>query len=436
MNTTLQTSRVMGPIYQRFLALQIIGLMVSLSISGEGNIVVYGIKILSTVLPFLSCCGLLILSRGVEAAFSRSFYTFRFVWLLGGLATIGCLWAADGAYSASKVIIFMVTFASLTCALVQYEFVDASQRADVLGKHILYACFVLLAVMVMNFFVFHVGGGDSERHRAGGNLIAPTNAAATVGLSLLIALHFTVRLAPERKTPHLRVLALGTLVMAVWALLVLSTRSAFVCVVVALFLAPVFNGGFRLTYRRLFLGATLLAGSAFTAANMQLLGSALSRDMDTTSVWALSGRTWLWARVFDDWTLWRAFSGYGFASISEERGVRDWWTGETMFAGAHNAYLQVLFGLGVFGLVLYFGFLRSFLRAMRVKHRAFVPAQHALRIAIFIYFVTFSVTEHLFGLNVTPAFFLVCCVLASSRYRTIWERSELRGLPEGNHGSY
>ncbi|MFT4709555.1 MAG: O-antigen ligase [Bacteroidia bacterium] len=435
MNTTAQGSRVMGPIYQRFLAFQVIGLMLSLSISEEGNALVYSIKILSTAMPFLSCCGLLILSRGVEAAFSRSFYTFRFVWLLGGMATVGCLWAADSPYSASKVFIFLLTFSALTCTLVQYEFVDARERADVLGRHILYACFVLLGVMVMNYFVFHIGGGDSDRHRAGGNLVAPTNAAATVGLSLLIALHFTVRMAPERKNPRLRAIALATFVMSVWALLVLSTRSAFVCVVVALFLAPILNGGFRLTYRRLFSAVTLFSVAAFTAANMHLLGSLLSRDMDTTSVWALSGRTWLWARVFEDWTILRAFSGYGFAAISEERGVRDWWTGETMFAGAHNAYLQVLFGLGIFGLLFYLGFLRSFLRAMRVKHRAFVPAQHALRIAIFIYFAMFSMTEHLFGLNVTPAFFLVCCVLASSRYRTIGENHELRSSSRGSHGT-
>ena len=173
----------MGPIYQRFLALQIIGLMVSLSISEEGNALVYGIKILSTALPFLSCCSLLILSRGVEAAFSRSFYTFRFVWLLGGLATIGCFWAADGAYSASKVIIFLVTFAALTCALVQYEFVEAGKRADVLGKHILYACFVLLAIMVLNYFVFNIGGGDSARHRAGGRNggVVPIDCASLYG---------------------------------------------------------------------------------------------------------------------------------------------------------------------------------------------------------------------------------------------------------------
>ena len=436
MMSTNQGSRKMGPIYERFLALQLIGLMLSLSISEEGNLFVYTVKILSTAMPLLSCCGLLVLSRGVEAGFSRSFYTFRYIWLLGAMATVGCLWAADSPYSIGKVIIFMVTFSALTCALVQYEFVDAKRRADVLSRHVLYACFVLLAVMVMNYFVFNIGGGDSERHRAGGNLIAPTNAAATVGLSLLISLHFTVKLAPERKNPHLHAVAVATLVMSIWALLVLSTRSAFICVVVALLLAPVLNGGFRLTYRRLLLGVTLFASAAFTAANLSALGNVLSRDMDTTSVWALSGRTWLWARVFEDWTVWRAFSGYGFAAISEERGVRDWWTGETMFAGAHNAYLQVLFGMGVFGLLLYFGFLRSFLRSMRVKHRAFVPAQHALRLAIFIYFVTFSVTEHLFGLNVTPAFFLVCCVLASSRHRTICERNELRHSSEGDHGGY
>jgi O-antigen ligase len=413
---TRRARRVLGLGYRRFLGFQLLVLLFSLAVSEAGNTLVYATKYFGTALPLMSCGALFVLGQDFSGAVTRSMRSFRFVWLLTLLAFGGSLLAADGRYSAMKVLIFALTFLSMGGLLVQYEFVRRGERADTLLRHLLIACFTFLAVMFLNYYVLNRGGG-AARYRAGGNLIAPTQAAAAVGLALFVALLHTVRTRARLAQRGLRWIAFATVALSAWGLLVLGTRAAFVCTAGALFVAPLIAGGWRLTYRRLLFGTLALLGTALLVVNLDALGSLLARDVDTSSVWTMSGRTWLWARAFHDLTLPRIFTGYGFAAISEGIGIRDWWTGETMFAGAHNAYLQVFLGTGVFGLYLYYRFLKQLFRTLARRAEGQVQRTQVLSIAIFIYFATFGITEHLFGLNLTPTFFIICCIFASVHLR-------------------
>jgi len=409
-------SRVLGAGYRRFLGIQLFVLLFSLAISEAGNTTVYATKYFGTALPILSCAALHFLGQNLVTAVARSLSSFKYVWLLSGLAFLGSVTAADSAYSAMKALVFLLTFVSMLGLLAQYEFIPRGERADALLRHLLLACAAFLVVMFLNYYISNRGGG-AARYRAGGSLIAPTQAAAAVGLALLVALMHVGKTGALAAQPRLRLIAQVAVVLSCWALLVLGTRAAFVCTAGALFFAPVTAGGWRMTYRRLFFGTLALLTIVLVAINLDALGSLLARDVDTSSVWTMSGRTWLWARAFQDLTFSRVFTGYGFAAISENIGIRDWWTGETMFAGAHNAYLQVFLGMGVLGMYLYLRFLGQLYRTIGAAGACMTRRRHALGIAVFLYFVAFGMTEHLFGLNLTPTFFIVCCIFSSAQFR-------------------
>ena len=410
-----RSQRVLGLGYRRFLGFQLMVLLFSLAVSEAGNTLVYATKYFGTALPLMSTGALVFLGQDFTGSVARNLRSFRFVWLFGLLAFALSLVAADPRYSAMKAVIFILTFIAMGGLLVQYEFVSRGERADTLLRHLLIACFCFLVLMFLNYYIFNRGAAG--RYRAGGDLIAPTQAAAAVGLALFVGLLHLAKTSALAGRRHLRVVATITVLLSCWGLLVLGTRSAFVCTAGALFFAPLIADGLRLTYRRLFLGTAALVAIVLVAVNLDALGSLLARDVDTTSVWTMSGRTWLWARAFHDLTLHRVFTGYGFAAISETIGIRDWWTGETMFAGAHNVYLQVFLGTGVLGLYLYWRFLKDLFHTIGRCGPGQVRRQHILSIAVFIYFVTFGITEHLFGLNLTPTFFIISCIFMSARLR-------------------
>lgn len=440
--TPRRGERTLSTAYRRFLAIQLCVLFLSLSISEEGNLAVYAIKLLATALPGLSLVSLYLLHQNVGRPLRRNLQAFRHIWLLMGMGLLSCAWAADGYYSLAKVIVFAATFISLSGILIQYEFLPPSKRESTLTRHLLYACLFLLVIMAFNYYVFNAGkvtGPGDARHRAGGNLVAPTNAAATVGLALLISLHHLLGNKSERQTLRLRRLAGLTLAFSVWALLALSTRAAFLCTVGALLTAPILAGGLRVTYKRLILASGLIALIALAFFNLNVLDALLSREQETASVWTLSGRTWLWARAFQDLTLTRAFLGYGYAAISESVGIRDWWTGDTSLAGAHNAYLQVFLGMGILGLLVYLRFLFGFFKLLRSKVNALPQRQRVISFAFFLYFISFGITEHLFGLNVTPTFFLICAIHTMARLRVTEHaeerrRSMLQAAPRARRG--
>ena len=148
-----------------------------------------------------------------------------------------------------------------------------------------------------------------------------------------------------------RRLALGLIVVTIGLMLPTGSRTALAGILLAFILPLALDRRARapIAIAIAILGMAILALALGWHPDTQALTGGVSRDDDGGDVMTLTGRTELWAFVWDKIQQ-APLIGHGFISADNVLSA-DWWGPPDASVGAHNAWLQCLLMLGLVGTV-------------------------------------------------------------------------------------
>jgi O-antigen ligase len=375
----------------------------------------YIIKILGVILPVALSLLYIIASHGFRGAMLRTLFVQRHVYYYVIFSGLALIWAYQPATSAAKLIIFVISLFAQT-VLISLYFHGMHHAAY--RNIIRHTCFAFL-IYTMFFFVNYLGGlvqglnVDDMREAVCSPYVHPNIAAAIVIFGSVL-LYFIV--TASARTPQLiKVVIIATSILITLLVLNgLNSRGGLAAAIMSIGIAVMLRSSLIGFVAGLGVIAVVLLFIAFSQEMGSSALASLSRSGDASEVLTLTNRSLIWSTMFTDYNLKDALLGYGYASVSPDVGVEISSTGyDYVFTfGAHNMFFQTLLGGGIVGLLL------LLLILLRIGHYAlrrhmsvmFRERPHIPVIIPFIYVLIQGVLEHLFGLNLTPAFAVLLLV--------------------------
>lgn len=325
--------------------------------------------------------------------------------LLGLFGILSAIWSSDSINSLIRASSFLISLISCTIIAVSFEGYALFNGVFKSVKVVIIAC--TFAFVISWFYWFQMYGLDSMwiGGRFGGRMIPPNTlgslAAIVFGLTLIIF------------ASHKRVGWIFTGLILLSCLIAMSSsfsRSAMVTLVLAL-LATLFISKNGFIYRLFFVSMLVVIISLSLLFDFSGFEGLLIRDGgDTAELQSGSGRTKLWAIIFGklDWAI---FFGHGYASISDTTVVT---MGTLTTSHAHNSYIQILFGIGIFGFFIFTYFIYgSFRHLGRLIRRG---SEYSLIYSfVLIYIIINGFSESSFGYQIVPQLILFLILHMSSR---------------------
>jgi O-antigen ligase len=190
----------------------------------------------------------------------------------------------------------------------------------------------------------------------------------------LLIWHIAVLWLGKRST-NIKVIGVISIVILTGIIALLFSRTAILSMVLTLILGPLLYG---ILYRRL--KPLLFSGMAFTGALFVILLAitgvipldnilqTITRNGDTESLFSLTNRVYLWRDILSAVDMKIVLIGNGYAVMTQDFGM-DFGTG--ILYGAHNAYLSVFLGCGIFALVVLLAYLLSnIIKLIRLRFSA------------------------------------------------------------------
>ena len=294
------------------------------------------------------------------------------------LMWFSCLYAPSPVYSLGSLL-------SITSTLLL--FIMAGQ---VLGKQKLllttfYAmsllCFMSLIVYValpdVGRMMAYMDGREQLSWRLVG-VMGTANGAGEVGSFAVLIFFFLRNFTSQPQTRWLYML----LALDVLTLLLTYSRTSIVAVVVAVSVAQYYRGT-ALQMALLFFGLAMLCLGAMVVDTDSLLAM-LSRSGNADEILTGTGRTHIWHvawQLIQD----RPWFGYGFGSAGFILPQHAMEIGHAA-PHAHNAYLNMWFTTGIFGMLLYIVFLVVLLAKAILTH-------DRLKLTLLAYLLATSMTE-------------------------------------------
>lgn len=170
------------------------------------------------------------------------------------------------------------------------------------------------------------------------------------------------------------------------------------------------------------LAAATAAAGFFLVGGMAILAGFASRGRNLDFDWTFENRTFIWNKIIDAFSLKQYLIGHGYGTISAHDLIFISSNGYDLFAtrGAHNMFLQVYAGTGIFGLALFLLMIASFAATARAGLRLCARrGPPAALTGLLVYFLLHGMLEHHAGLNASAIllmlFFLKGGVLAGMR---------------------
>jgi O-Antigen ligase len=186
----------------------------------------------------------------------------------------------------------------------------------------------------------------------------------------------------------------------------LFSRSAVLGLIIILFLSPIImlykNKLFMAIYllSMLFISTSLFLLFYINIDSLKWLLELIIRKDTVDSIFTLTNRTILWTRLIDNIDTKIFLFGMGYSIINPKYGID---FGSGILYGAHNMYLSVLLGSGVFALVsLIIYFIKNIIRLSELlvfKNGLIYPIIFST-----IYFLINGLTSEEIGINISPSF--------------------------------
>lgn len=257
--------------------------------------------------------------------------------------------AVNVHYSLIRYSYMLFEFISLACLLAQFRFIEDNKAIEKSITALSFASFLLpIYVILTNGFVGFRFGVQSL------NLIHP-NILATF-YALLILWYVTKLIYGQG-----RLLSVFIIVILSMIEIMLFSRTALLGLLLSLLSLP-FISLINRKSRNALIGCLVVLFGIILFMSVCLLGllepekvlSLFVRGDSVSSMLTMTNRTLLWKELLSEISLKVFLSGYGYSVISKGYGI-DLGTG--ILYGAHNAFLSVLLGSGIFALlciVVYF----------------------------------------------------------------------------------
>lgn len=304
--------------------------------------------------------------------------------------------AVSPMYSMTRYSYMLFQFLALSGLLVQFSVIPPEYLPKTMNSMTnILSCGILLAsgiVLVYTGFLL----GSFRYDLQGLNIIHP-NILASLCVLLLIW-HGMYGISLTCYTAIFLTIGLSVLQC------LLFSRAAFMALAVAWLAFLCFKVIFHQSKKALnllmavlFLVILLVTLCSAGIITPNILLSPFIRDDNVSSLMTLTNRTVLWQMIFEEMSLMTWITGYGYSVISSQYGVN---LGTGILYGAHNAYLSVLTGSGIFALAAILIYLGRNIACLFQKRIAYFMA---LLVIYAAFLILMFVSEEI-GINLSMGF--------------------------------
>lgn len=330
---------------------------------------------------------------------------FLFLYLVFGFLSIPL--AVDPSYSLQRLVFMIIGLSGIILLTIQFHFfVSRGIQPYPFFEKAVTALTVLSLVFPLTVLV-NYGWHDlipGYRSALQSYLLIHPNLLAS------FYAHLAVFQCGYILYSHQRNLIINQICLAFLTILIvlLFSRTVFLSLLIAGFSVSLIFFGL-LQKRRYLLIPLLGIGATALLSIFLMIGSAYPRDFfevftrgdNISSMLTITNRTELWRILLEQVTIKTALVGNGFSVMTNTFGI-DFGTG--ILYGAHNAYLSIFLGTGIFSLICilwYFG--ASFIRTWRSRFQLPLFASFALFSSLILFAVNCLTAEEV-GVNTTVTF--------------------------------
>lgn len=319
------------------------------------------------------------------------------------MMALSCVYAPSFTYSAGcvvSILAFIGIFCLAACLM------DERTLLQTVIYAVSLVCLVSLAVYYISPTRGHawawVNGVRVPSRRLSGITGTPNAIGYLAAVTLLL-----IFLQMKFNAVHNRLVMIGLIGVNLLALILSNSRTAMVamgtCILVVQF--------WRFTIGRVALALFALAAVMFIVPmlDFEAIFASLSRSGDAEEILTGTGRTQIWGYVLE-LIAQRPFTGWGYASSQFILPKYINMAGYTP-PHAHNAYLQICFSIGIFGLALYLCFFIG---------KVIAAARHGdkLKLTLLLFLFLTSITESSVFQGVVLMPVVVLALVVSLDYRS------------------
>ena len=378
----------------------------------------YIIKILGVIAPI----GLTILYAITSASFRKTIintlYVQRHVYYYVVFSAVALIWAYFPTVSAGKLIIFSLSLIALTMLISMYfHFMHIAAYRSII-RHTTIAFLLFTAFFFFNYLIGLTQGlgVDAMREAVASHFVHPNIAAATAIFGSVFL--FFIVTASSRIPPLTQWVIIGVSCMITCAVIMgLNSRGGLAAALIAVGITFILRAPLAGFATAIIGASTIILFIGFSQNIVMSLLGKMSRSGDISEIFTLTNRSIIWDTMFSDYSLKDFLIGHGYAAVSSKFGVEISSNGyDYVFTfGAHNMFFQVLLGTGLIGLIVFlivllriahYGFRRHLSTLARIR-------RHVPVIIPLIYVLIQGLLEHLFGLNLSPAFAVLLMVFTA-----------------------
>lgn len=381
------------------------------NVTGYNNFFYF--KALFLVLPFLTTVGWMSISFfNFFDAFKIILKKHAMLLLYFVFAYISLIFAYDRIFSIGRLIYTSVAVLSLWCLMAQYKMIF-DDVGTIIYRHLLNV-FVVFLIGIPVMAMLHSGGSMALTDMRGAiqmtGLIHPNTVASVCAYAV-----FHVLFYPSEKTVSEKIKCCVVFTLALVLMGTIFSRSVIVAFIISFIITGWFAFIWFRSYRSLaaigavgFVGVFSLLLIYLGALPLEAIVSSISRTKDGMDLLTLTHRIELWQRLFETLDTKILMLGNGYAVMTSGFGI-DFGTG--IIYGAHNIYLSILFGTGIFSLIAFLGYLGNAFLSIR-KHHTLLGAKVSLHgVTLLSFFMIHSMTSTEFSLNLSISFALIMVMI-------------------------
>lgn len=419
---TFERNKALASIFCLFFATLSIPGSESIVIIERANYLQLCVKATLTAFPFILLNGLQLLT--VEKV--KSFLTLL---ALGGYGILTSLWSPLTSFSVIRALSLVITVLSILAIVTSYIKISNNYKLLLLRDLCLATSIIILFFTVMGIMNFEIAWrkvylSHAMLYRLGGDILPPNTLGALAAINFILSLSLFLY--------QKRIFYFLSIVASVYVMYFSNSRGAVFSLVFSWSTVFVIHTFAAYNLKRaaiIFIAISVIVGSFFffEDRNIALTTIGFSRYGDLEELTTLTGRTFIWERIFEQDIL-SLLAGNGFGVLSKTSFVK---FQSLKTTNAHNGFLQVIAGTGVIGFILFSLFLLNFVRWLiknnmpdHSKNRSRNPTWSLLFLSIFVLINNF--VESNFGAQIVPqtlTFLFVASILVTPEKKVYAEIS-------------
>ncbi len=321
-------------------------------------------------------------------------------------AYLSIIFAYDWYFSLLRLLYTSLAVCSLICLMVQYYWYESFNLKQNIYHHLscFYAIFLVLITIISlsNWHnVYNIRGAIQKL-----GMIHPNTVA-----SVCVYIIFHEIFNSFKSGRFYKILGFLNLILAFGFMSAIFSRSVVLAFVIAFIVIGIFKFFWFRAYRGLIaILVFLMVLLSFALAiylniiDFDNMVSWVSRTDTGIDLITLTHRTELWAELFQKLNIKAFLIGNGYGVMTPDFGIH---FGTGIIYGAHNLYLSILFGTGIFSLIAFMVYLLTIFISLCTRKSVNLPNTSLHGLAMLTFFMVHSLTSTEFSLNLSISFAIV-----------------------------